>query len=184
MRHDWLTGTVPRRITFKYQRPGQGTTTYDEWLVLDRPDVKVLLLESYEGKHVDVGGHRVLDPGAPIVWFVFPDAWHDVGRFHLADGTFTGWYTNFCKPVEFTNDLWRGTDLFLDCWLSADGEVMWLDEDEFDAAVRSRVIDAATKQRVRNERALIELQLGEGAWPPPIARDIDLAQARSLRSVA
>jgi len=33
---------------------------------------------------------------------------------------------------------------------------------------------------VLNERALIDLQVAGGHWPPPIARDIDLAQARRL----
>ena len=44
------------------------------------------------------------------------------------------------------------------------------------------MIDAATKQRVLNERALIEMQLRTGSWPPPVARDIDLEQARLLKA--
>jgi uncharacterized protein DUF402 len=48
---------------------------------------------------VHVRGASVLELGAPILWFVFPDKWYDVARFHLADRTFTGWYTNLCTPV-------------------------------------------------------------------------------------
>lgn len=172
---------MTRAIRYEYKRLGRGVTVYREWLVLDRPDVKVLLLDAYEGAEVRHAGRVLLDAGAPIVWFVFPETWHDVGRFHRADGTFTGWYTNVATPVEMRDDTWTASDLFLDHWLPAEGHGVWLDEDDFRDAARSGRLDAATRRRVLNERALIELALARGAWPPPIARDIDLAQARALR---
>lgn len=172
---------MTRRITYRYRRPGKGEQTFEQWLVLDRPDVKVLLTDSYNGERLTVNDEPILDPGAPIVWYVFPDKWHDIGRFHLADETFTGWYTNFVTPVEMAGDTWRATDLFLDLWQPAEGEPVWLDEDELEQAVKSGLLDRATAKRIENERSLIVLQLGGGAWPPAIARDIDLAQARALR---
>ena len=170
-------------IHFEYHRPGIGITVYDELLVLDRPDVKVLLQNGYSGPAVDVADVRVLDSGAPIIWFVFPDAWHDIGRFHLTDGTFTGWYTNLCKPVTFNGDRWIGNDLFLDLWQFPDGTPRWLDEDEFEAAAESGIVDKALKKQVLNQRVLIDLQVSQGAWPPPVSKDIDLAQVRALLSV-
>lgn len=170
-----------RPITYEYRRPGKPVTTYEEWLVLDRPDVKVLLLDPYQGPEVRVGGHVVLEDGAPIVWYVFPEKWHDIGRFHLRDGTITGWYTNLTRPPTVDGDHWIGHDLFLDLWQPVKGPAQWLDEDELRTAAKSRAIDRATEQRVRNERTMIALQLEAGDWPPPIARDIDLAQARALR---
>ncbi len=172
---------MPRAIRYEYRRPGKEVTVYDEWLVLDRPDAKVLLLERYDGPELRRGKDVMLGAGAPIVWYVFPEKWHDIGRFHRADGTLTGWYTNLSKPVEMRGDTWSASDLFLDHWLPRVGEPAWLDEDEFDAAVRSGLIDTATKRRVQNERTIIDLQVSEGAWPPAIARDIDLAQARALK---
>lgn len=169
-------------IHFEYHRPGIGTTVYEEWLVLDRPDVKVLLQEDYSGPSVDVRGTRVLDSGAPMIWFVFPDAWHDIGRFHLNDGKFTGWYTNLCHPVQFDSDTWIGRDLFLDLWQFADGDAVWLDEDEFEQAVRARLVDRALTRQIANQRTLIDMQVRTGTWPPPVARDIDLAQVEALRS--
>jgi predicted RNA-binding protein associated with RNAse of E/G family len=167
-------------IHFEYHRPGIGKTVYDEWLVLDRPDVKVLLQKDYSGPDVDVAGSRILDSGAPMVWFVFPDSWHDIGRFHLSDGTFTGWYTNLCKPVQFEDDTWIGHDLFLDLWQFAVGDVSWLDEDEFAEAVKTGLVDRQLKKQILNQRALIDLQVKLDAWPPPIAKDIDLVQAEAL----
>lgn len=170
-------------IHFEYHRPGIGVTVYDELLVLDRPDVRVLLQESYNGPNVEVANTRVLDSGAPIVWFVFPDSWHDIGRFHLHDGTFTGWYTNLCKPVTFDGDRWIGHDLFLDLWQFPDGRPIWLDEDEFDDALESGILDKALEKQVGNQRTLIELQVSQNAWPPPIVKDIDLVQVNALQSV-
>lgn len=154
---------------------------YEEWLVLDRPDVKVLLLEEYDGRELFQEGQVVLEAGAPIVWYVFPEKWHDIGRFHRRDGSFTGWYTNLARPVEMHDDTWSSSDLFLDLWMPSEGEPVWLDEDEFAAAVGSGLIDPVTKRRVLNERTLIDLQISQGVWPPPIARDIDLKQARALK---
>jgi predicted RNA-binding protein associated with RNAse of E/G family len=171
---------MARPIQLEYRRPGKATTVYRESLVLDRPDVKVLLLDPYEGHSVHVDESVIQEPGAPIVWYVFPERWYDIGRFHLCDGTFTGWYTNLCRPPEIAGDRWIGHDLFLDLWQPVQGEHCWLDEQELDGAVKQRLIDAATRRRIQNERVMMEYQLREGAWPPPIARDIDLDQARAL----
>jgi len=173
---------MARSIVYEYRRPGKPAAIYHEWLVLERPDVKVLLLDPYEGTRVLLGDAVIQDTGAPIVWYVFPDRWYDVGRFHLGDGTVTGWYTNLCLPPVLEGDRWIGNDLFLDLWQPVSGDAQWLDEDELEQAMRDRLIDRGTRRRIDNERAMIELQLGDGAWPPPIARDIDLTQARALRN--
>ena len=171
---------MTRPITYEYRRPGKPPTFYEERLVIDRPDVKVLLLEPYRGKTVTVDDVTIQDTEAPIIWYVFPERWYDIGRFHLRDESVTGWYTNLCLPPIIANDHWIGNDLFLDLWQPVDGDPRWLDEDELAAAVRTRVIDRATLRRINNERAMITLQLRQGVWPPPIARDIVLEQARAL----
>ncbi len=171
---------MTRDIHFQYHRPGKETVVYEETLALDRPDVKVLLQSQYSGADVVAGSTVILEHGAPIVWYIFAEAWHDVGRFHMSDGSLTGWYTNLSKPVEFRGDSWVGHDLFLDLWQPAAGDAVWLDEDEFEDAAKSGLLDAATRKRVQNERVLIDLQLKEGSWPPPICQDLDLTQVRSL----
>lgn len=171
----------PRQITYHYHRPGRGETVFHETLVLDRDDVKVTLLERYEGRTVRAGRDVILEPAAPIVWFVFPGAWHDVGRFHLADGSFTGWYTNLCTPVDLHGDRWACTDLFLDLWQPGDGAPhRWLDEDELRQAAADGVIPGAHVERVYREREAIEARIALDAWPPGITREVDLARARGL----
>jgi predicted RNA-binding protein associated with RNAse of E/G family len=174
---------MPQLIELEYRRPGKATVVYREWLVFERPDVKVLLLDAYNGGTVSAEGTVIQDTGAPIIWFVFPDRWFDIGRFHRSDETFTGWYTNLCKPPEFHGSRWIARDLFLDCWQPVGGAAVWLDEDELAEAVRGGVVDRATLKRIENERQLLELQLRQGAWPPPIAKDMDLAQVRNLRDL-
>ena len=169
-------------IHLHYDRPGKSVTRFDEWLVLDRGDAKVLLLERFDDDDVVVNGKIILASGAPVIWYVFPETWHDVGRFHDGDGNLTGWYTNVCTPMEMNGTDWRTRDLFLDLWQPVNGEPVWLDEDELKTAVRSKIIDNHTHKRIKNERALIDMRVKMGSWPPPIVRDIDLEQARSLRS--
>ncbi|MBI4421639.1 MAG: DUF402 domain-containing protein [Gemmatimonadetes bacterium] len=165
----------PPVVEYEYHRPGKGVTVYRHWLVVDRPDVKVLLMERYTHPDLLIDGRVAVQHGAPIVWFVFPGAWHDVGRFQLADGAFTGWYTNLCTPCETRGRRWSSTDLFLDLWMPANGEPRWQDEDEFQAAVTSGVLDPPLERRARAEREVIQRLLSRNAWPPPVCREIDPA---------
>lgn len=171
---------VHREICFRYSRPGKGSQVFRQRLVLDRPDMKVLLNERFQGESVKVGEKVILETGAPIVWFVFPGKWYDIGRFHLADQTFTGWYTNLATPVEMQGDDWSAGDLFLDLWQPAHGDPLWLDEEEFERAARGGLLDSSTVRRAMNERSLLELELRIGRWPPRVARDIDLQQVYRL----
>jgi len=173
--------TAPRQIRYHYSRPGRSVTIYEEWLAVDRPDLKVLLLERHAGKPFVVNGETVMDPGAPIVWFIFPGAWHDVGRFHRTDGTFTGWYTNLTTPADISHSTdWHCTDLFLDLWTSPLGASQWLDEGEFDDAVARGVLKKEQADRVRTERHEIERKVATHHWPPRIVQDINLAEVKRL----
>ncbi len=171
---------MPRLIHYSYARPGKDTAIYDHRLVIDEPEFKVLLMEEYGGNPLVIEGNVVAEPGAALLWFVFPGVWHDIGRFHLADDTFTGWYTNLCTPVEIEQNAWASTDLFLDHWMTPNGFQSWLDEDELADAVRADLLDDATQSRIAGERSRIQAHLDVGAWPPPIAVELDLQAARGL----
>ena len=171
-----------RLIHFEYTRPGREPTEYRQWLVHDSPEVKVVLLERHEGKRLAVGDRTILEPAAPVIWFVFPDAWYDIGAFHLADGTFTGWYTNFCTPVSMHDDRWSCTDLFLDLWVWECGSYQWLDEAEFVTSISDRTIDHLSGARVARDREVIQQELDGGTWPPDVVRQFDLPRVLSLRT--
>jgi predicted RNA-binding protein associated with RNAse of E/G family len=146
-------------------------------LILDQPEVKVLLLEAADAA-LEIGGAPVLERGAPIIWFVFPARWSDVGRFHLLNGTFTGWYTNLCTPAEMENGIWSLTDLMLDLWIPAHGGPEWLDQDEFDHATRTQALDPELVRSTLAERSRIEGLLSRHEWPPAICREWDLPRVR------
>ena len=128
-----------------------------------------------------IDGAVALEPGSPIVWFSFPGAWHDVGRFHRADGTFTGLYANVLTPVEGIEGAgWVTTDLFLDVWIPATGgDARILDEDELQDALERGWIDAATASRARAEATRLVEAAAAGAWPPRLVHDWTLDRARA-----
>ena len=122
----------------------------------------------------------VLEDGSPIVWFSFPGAWHDVGRFHRADGTFTGLYANVLTPVVgLDGSEWTTTDLFLDVWIpGGDGPPRLLDEDEFTVARESGHIDEDTARSALAEARRLLDHAAAGSWPPRVVREWTLERAR------
>ncbi|MCH7473082.1 MAG: DUF402 domain-containing protein [Gemmatimonadetes bacterium] len=171
---------MSRLIQYTYSRPGKGSERYEHWLVADKPDVKILLMTDYRGKPLMIDGKVAVEPGSALLWFVFPGAWHDIGRFHLADDTLTGWYTNLCTPVEMRGDSWASTDLFLDHWMTPDGSQSWLDEDELADAIGAGLVSQETQTKVEEERRSIQACLDTAGWPPQVALDMDLHRARGL----
>lgn len=163
-----------QKVTLHYLRPPSGLEIYEQVLLLDRPEVKVTLLPRHTRPDVRVDGEVILAEGAPVLWFMFPGEWHDIGRFYRADGTVTGWYANILTPVVFTPELWETTDLFLDLWIPARGPLRVLDLQEFQQAVAEEWLDAETAERAREEMERLKHAHREGTWPPPIVRTFDL----------
>jgi predicted RNA-binding protein associated with RNAse of E/G family len=154
---------------------------FEQTLVLDGEDVKVTLAEHmpYEPP-MRIEGNVVLELGSDVVWFTFPGAWHDIGRFHRADGTFTGCYANILTPPELDGGRWDTTDLFLDVWVGRNGKALLLDEDELDEALGREWVDGATAERARAEaRSLVE-GAKRGTWPPPVVSEWTLERCRMV----
>src|SRR4051794_37728926 len=94
-------GEGDRRVTIHYRRLPDRDEVFRQIVVAETGSYVVTLLESAPlRKAVRVAGRVVLEPGAPVVWITYPGRWHDLGRFHLADGTFTGVYANVLTPVR------------------------------------------------------------------------------------
>jgi predicted RNA-binding protein associated with RNAse of E/G family len=170
-------------VTLHYRRLPDREQRFRQIVVHLSATYVVTLLEAAElSRPVRVAGRTVLEHGAPVVWITYPGRWHDLGRFHTADGVFTGVYANVLTPVEMQGALWRTTDLCLDVWQGADGTLAVLDQDELAAAERAGWTDAETAARARSEAGAL-LEAGRrGEWPPPEAREWTLERAR--RAVA
>jgi predicted RNA-binding protein associated with RNAse of E/G family len=138
----------------------------------------VTFLESAEIPDAShVAGSVILEPGSPVVWFTYPGAWFDIGRFHLADGTFTGTYANILTPVVMGDDDWNTTDLFLDVWAGADGEVAILDDAEFQTAREMGWVDEPTAAMALETATTLANSARVGEWPPDHVTDWPLERA-------
>jgi predicted RNA-binding protein associated with RNAse of E/G family len=169
-----------RWVEIEYRRLPDREQRFSQRVLEDDGECVVTFLEAAElPKPVKAGTRVILEPGAPVVWFTFRGLWHDIGRFHLRDGTFTGFYANVLTPVEMEGDRWRTTDLCLDVWLGADGGVQVLDEDELAEAERHGWATAETAARARDEAAGLVERAREGRWPPAKVRDWPLERARA-----
>ena len=169
-----------RWVEIEYRRLPGREQRFRQRVLEDDGECVVTFLEVAElPKPVRAGTRVILEPGAPVVWFTFRGLWHDVGRFHLRDGSFTGFYANVLTPVEMEGDRWRTTDLCLDVWLGADGEVQVLDEDELAEAERHGWATAETAARARAEAAALVERAREGRWPPAHLREWTLERARA-----
>jgi predicted RNA-binding protein associated with RNAse of E/G family len=160
-------------VKIHYRRPPDRISVYDNELVYSSDEVIVTIMRSTPlPRPMIVNDRVVFESGAPAVWFTFPDADYDVGRFHTADGVFTGLYANVLTPVEIISPSeWRTTDLFIDVWADLDGSVHVLDEDELDDAAERGWIDSETTTSARATAYRIAQEFREGTWPPPVVYD-------------
>lgn len=170
-------------VEIRYLRPPDREQVFRQIVVEDAGAYVVTLLESAVlGKPVTAGGRTVLEPGAPVVWITYRGQWHDVGRFHLADGTFTGVYANVLTPVAMDGARWETTDLFLDLWSGADGTLVALDEDELRQAEREGWVSPETASRAREEAEALLEQARLGRWPGSEVNEWTLERAREVVS--
>src|SRR5690606_27691980 len=111
--------STTERVRIHYRRPPDREDVYEQILVARTAECVVTLLPHARTTAPSrVGGQVILEPGAPIVWFAFPGEWYDIGRFHTADGTFQGFYSDIIEPVSgLETNTWTMTDLFLDVWV-------------------------------------------------------------------
>jgi predicted RNA-binding protein associated with RNAse of E/G family len=152
---------------------------------LEQGDVIVTLSEPLELAAAMVADGRVmLERDSVVVWFTFPGLWHDIGRFHRADGTFSGLYANVLTPVEIEGRVWNTTDLYLDVWWPPDDEIRVLDQDELDEALAAGHVDPTTAARARIEAERILDMAALGQWPPRVVDEWTLDRSVSALGVA
>ncbi|MGD2069310.1 MAG: DUF402 domain-containing protein [Gemmatimonadota bacterium] len=168
-------------VHIHYLRPPDRAEVFHQHRVHgDEHVIVTLAADVHFDPPVRVHGEVVLETGSDAVWFTFPGRWHDVGRFHRADGTFVGWYANVLTPPTIhDHGVWKTTDLFLDVWLPAGGdEPAVLDRDQFDHAVEAGWIDGPTRRRALEEVEAILDGHARGRWPPPVALEWTRERAR------
>ena len=117
--------TGGERVRIHYRRLPDRDRIYDQRVVLALDDCVVTLSQPLElSAPMSVDGAVMLEHGSVVLWFTFPGQGHDIGLFHSADGTLTGLYANILTPPDMEGDVWHTTDLFLDLWWPAGGDVV------------------------------------------------------------
>jgi hypothetical protein len=165
-------------VKIHYRRIPDLEQIYDQRVVAERADVVITLSEPLDLPALIMhDGHVMLEAGSLALWFTYAGAWHDIGRFHRADGSFTGIYANILTPVRMEGADWYTTDLFLDVWWPWGGEVTLLDEDEFDASIRRSQIEPDVARRAREEADRLPDLAEVGDWPPPVVAEWTLERA-------
>jgi predicted RNA-binding protein associated with RNAse of E/G family len=174
---------VKRRpdVHIHYYRPPSRMDVYVQRLVWDDGRVKITFAPSIQlSRPLVVSGNVALETGSDVVWFTFPGAWHDIGRFHRADGRLAGIYSNILTPCVFeSGDTWHTTDLFLDLWIPTPSGV-WtgvaaapelLDEEELAEAVAAGWVGSALASAAKAEAQRLSEAARRGEWPPEVVRE-------------
>ena len=174
----------PSFVRIDYLRPPDRREVFVQRVLLDSPEVKVTLAQDVPfDPPIRILGEVALEKGSDAVWFTFPGLWHDVGRFHLADDSFTGIYANILTPPVIGPDgNWETTDLFLDVWLDSSGGLFVLDEDQLEEAEAAEWITGTLARRARQEVEWIRAEHEAGRWPPPVVGEWTLERARQSLS--
>lgn len=167
------------RVQIHYKRILKDERIYDQRVVLEREDVIITLSEPLDLTEPMTApdGRLMLEGGSLALWFTFPGVWHDIARFHDAEGAFTGLYANILTPVEIEGSRWDTTDLLLDVWWPVGGEVELLDEDELEEAERLGAITPELAARARQEAERVLGLARRGAWPPEVVEVWGLQRA-------
>lgn len=167
--------TAPERVSIHYRRLPDRVRVYRQRVVEARDDVVVTLSEPLDlDEPMTYQDGVMLEGGSLAVWFTFPGVWHDIGRFHRADGSYTGLYANVITPIpksEIRRESWETTDLFLDVWWPREGHPRVLDGDELDDALADGAIEASLARKARDEAGRIMRRVESGDWPPAVVEE-------------
>ena len=174
-------------VRIHYRRPPDRIQIFEQMLLYEDEDVRITFEPSLPLPSPKwIGGNLAMEPQSPVLWFTYPDTWHDIGLFHSADGRYTGLYANILTPPRFQDRLtWHTTDLYLDLWIPAGStEVEVLDREQFETA---RARGLLQREEAAGAEAEVKRILGEaeaGRWPPPVVAEWDLSRAHALAGSA
>ena len=97
-------------------------------------DATSIRLEGFFNRDDTPVGPVVFKRGDRLVETFYSDRWYNVfAVYDRDDGALKGWYCNVTRPATITDEAVSSDDLALDVWVSPDGAVTVLDEDEFAA---------------------------------------------------
>jgi len=151
------------RMIIKVQKKNPaGEVTYEYEGVLLNREGNVIKLEALFDRADMPFMDVVFKKGDRFVEYYYTDRWYNIfAIYDRDDGKIKGWYCNIGMPAQIEAGVVSYVDLALDLWVSTDGKLTVLDEDEFDA------LDLGEELRAGALTGLNELrQLFETKQPP------------------
>jgi protein associated with RNAse G/E len=122
-----------RRIRVQKKNPAGVVTWEYEGVLLKREDHSITIEALFDREDMPFMG-VTLKTGDRFVEHYYTDRWYNIFIIHDRDlQTLKGWYCNIGMPAVVEGDLISYVDLALDLWVSSDGNMTVLDEDEFEA---------------------------------------------------
>ena len=160
---------LPCPVSIMYRRPPGSAVTYPGLLRSVTEQSLTIQSRLSVAQPRKVAGQIIAATGYWAIWFVFKDKWFDIGKFYDESKNWLGYYCDIVKPLKrlmsglSTNVL---TDLFLDLWITPDGEVYVLDEDELENAVRHGFISKSLAAKARSEVRMLLRRSKMHDFPP------------------
>ncbi len=111
-----------------------------------------VIIRAYWSQPTKKLGYASFEPGDRFIEYYYTDRWYNIFDIANAQGVRKGWYCNIAEPAILFADRIEQVDLFLDVWVSPEGETLILDEAEFTADTT-----LSTQQRTGARQALQEL---------------------------
>lgn len=125
-----------------------------------------------------IQGRIIADSGFIAIWFVYRHKWYDVGKFYDRARNLVGYYCDIIKPL---NKLLRTpaksnmiTDLFLDLWITPEGDYIVLDEDEFENAMKHGYLPKNLANQTWKQMDSLIRAFRAGRFPPAAVQKMEL----------
>ena len=147
-----------------------------EGRVLARDDCTVTL-EAFFTRPTMALGYVTLKTGDRFVEHFYSDCWYNVFAIYDGDdGAFKGWYCNVTRPAIITDGEVRAEDLALDVFVSPEGKIAVLDEDEFEELGLSSEEEAKAREAVEELLSWAREMNGPFATNPNINLQVHSAE--------
>ncbi len=163
---------MTRTITVEYIRPGKETSYYEEDVLVENDEYlktfKRLPDEIDDRLTRSLRENHFIAPDeycACVTKVYFFQEYFNLLSFQDAHEGLLGYYSDIGTPLVKTPDGYQITDWFLDIWLSPDGTLFELDEDEFEAALAKNLLNDSESQIARTTFNRLIGEVKAGIYP-------------------
>lgn len=173
---------LPYPVSILYRRPPHTVSRYPGILLSATEKSLTIQSRLNLAQPRQVAGRVIAATGYWAIWFVFKGKWFDIGKFYDESKNWLGYYCDIVKPIR---RLMSGsstsllTDLFLDIWITPDGEAYVLDEDELEDAVRRGFISKRLAAKARSQVQLLLRKSELHEFPPTRVKEATLLEVQN-----